>query len=113
MLEAIRYNVNTFKAHSQDYDDHQFLVRLAQLLNDARAGVTGVENFDDVLMGRLRHWDAGNNETLTYNLALASTRSVEFKNHLLQMDTTSLGHASTSEACILLSKMVQANLQPA
>jgi len=116
MLEAIRYNVETLKAHHQDYDDHQFLVRLAHLLNETRAEVTGVENFDDVLMGKLRHWDEGNNETLTYTLAVALqgvTRSVEFKNHLMRMDTARLAHASTSEACALLGKMVQANLQPA
>jgi len=116
MLEAIRYNVETLKAHHQDYDDHQFLVRLAHLLNETRAEVTGVENFDDVLMGKLRHWDASNNETLTYDMAVALqgvTRSVEFKNHLMRMDTARLAHASTSEACALLGKMVQANLQPA
>mmetsp|Transcript_22145 Transcript_22145/g.62874 ORF Transcript_22145/g.62874 Transcript_22145/m.62874 type:complete len:516 (-) Transcript_22145:465-2012(-) len=116
MLEAIRYNVETLKAHHQDYDDHQFLVRLAHLLNETRAEVTGVENFDDVLMGKLRHWDASNNETLTYDMAVALqgvTRSVEFKNHLQRMDTARLGHAKATEACGLLGKIVQANLQPA
>jgi len=116
MLEAIKHKVATFKAQSEGYDDHQFLARLAQLLNETRAEVTGVENFDDVLMGKLRHWDEGNNETLTYTLAVALqgvTRSVEFKNHLMRMDTARLAHASTSEACALLGKMVQANLQPA
>jgi len=116
MLEAIKHKVATFKAQSEGYDDHQFLARLAQLLNETRAEVTGVENFDDVLMGKLRHWDASNNETLTYDMAVALqgvTRSVEFKNHLMRMDTARLAHASTSEACALLGKMVQANLQPA
>mmetsp|Transcript_25187 Transcript_25187/g.70409 ORF Transcript_25187/g.70409 Transcript_25187/m.70409 type:complete len:515 (-) Transcript_25187:463-2007(-) len=116
MLEAIKHKVATFKAQSEGYDDHQFLARLAQLLNETRAEVTGVENFDDVLMGKLRHWDEGNNETLTYTLAVALqgvTRSVEFKNHLQRMDTARLGHAKATEACGLLGKIVQANLQPA
>mmetsp|Transcript_105678 Transcript_105678/g.275972 ORF Transcript_105678/g.275972 Transcript_105678/m.275972 type:complete len:516 (+) Transcript_105678:135-1682(+) len=115
MLDEIKHKVETFKAQSKGYDDHQFIARLAQLLNETRAEVTGVENFDDVLMGKLRHWDEGNSETLTYNLAVALqgvTRSAEFKSHLLQMDTARLGHASASEACGLLGQMVKANLQP-
>jgi len=115
MLDEIKHKVETFKAQSKGYDDHQFIARLAQLLNETRAEVTGVENFDDVLMAKLRHWDEGNSETLTYNLAVALqgvTRSAEFKSHLLQMDTARLGHASASEACGLLGQMVKANLQP-
>jgi len=118
MLETINYKVDTFKNTHQDYDDHQFLAKLAQLISDTKAEVRSFGQTKDSLMTRLRGWDKSNGEKLTYTLALAVkgvTESVEFKNHLLGIDEARLTHGigNITEACGVFGDLVRSSMQPA
>merc|ERR1740138_956188 len=116
MLEVVNHTVEEFKSNQHDYDDHQFLVTLARLLNDTKSELTSFQQTKDKLANRLQHWDGANGEKLTYNLAVALqgvTDSIEFRNHLSHIDSASLKYASTSEACGLLSNLVHHNMHPA
>merc|ERR1740138_437882 len=116
MLEAVNHTVEDFKSTPNDYDDHQFLVTLAHLLNNTKSEIISFQQTKDKLANRLQHWDGANGEKLTYNLAVALqgvTDSVEFRNHLSHLDSASLKYASTSEACGLLSNLVHHNMHPA
>jgi len=116
MLGVVNHSVEEFKSSHRDYTDHQFLVALSQLLNETKSEIISFQQTKDKLANRLQHWDGGNGEKLTYNLAVAFqgvTDSVEFRNHLSNIDSVSLAHANVSEACSLLSNLVLYNMQPA
>jgi len=118
MLETINYKVGTFKNTHQDYDDHQFLAKLAQLISDTKAEIRSFGQTKDALMTRLRGWDKANGEKLTYTLALAAkgvTESVEFKNHLFGIDEARLTHGigNITEACGVFGDLVRSSMQPA
>jgi len=116
MLENVGHAVEEFKMSHRDYDDHQFLAKLAHLLNDTKSELINFQQTKDKLANRLQHWDGANGEKLTYNLAVALqgvTDSVEFRSHLSQIDSASLAHASVSEACDLLGNLVHDSMQPA
>jgi len=116
MAEAVKHKLETFKSTHRDYDDKQFLARLAQLFNETKAEIRSFEETRDALMKRLQGWDKSNDEKLTYTLALAidgATSSGEFRSHILRADTDSLRHADTSQACELLGKVVRSSMQPA
>jgi len=116
LLGVVNHSVEEFKSSHRDYDDHQFLAMLAHLLNETKSEIISFQQTKDFLANRLQHWDGANGEKLTSTLAVAIqgvTDSIEFRNHLKHMDSTSLAHASVSEACGLLSNLVQDNMQPA
>mmetsp|Transcript_125321 Transcript_125321/g.340333 ORF Transcript_125321/g.340333 Transcript_125321/m.340333 type:complete len:487 (-) Transcript_125321:216-1676(-) len=118
MLETIRYKVDTFKSTHQDYDDHQFLAKLAQLIGDTKAEIRDFGQTKEALMTRLHGWDKANGEKLTYTLALAVkgvTESVEFKNHLLGINEARLTHGigNITEACGVIGDLVRTSMQPA
>ncbi|CAK0876867.1 unnamed protein product [Prorocentrum cordatum] len=72
MLEAVKHKVETFKSmNPSDYDDRQFLVRLAHLLDDTRAEIGSVEEVKERERGRLENWDKADGEKLTYSLGLS------------------------------------------
>jgi len=116
MVEAIRHKLETFKSTHLDYDDKQFLARLAQLFSEAKAEIKEFEETRDMIMKRLQGWDKSNGEKLTYTLALAidgATSSGEFRSHLLRADTDSLRHADMGQACELLGNVIHSSMQPA
>jgi len=117
MLEAVKHKVETFKSmNPSDYDDRQFLVRLAHLLDDTRAEIGSVEEVKERERGRLENWDKADGEKLTYSLGLALqgvTGNVEFKSHLQRIDTARLAHVNMTDACGVLSDMVHSCMVPA
>merc|ERR1719291_1342765 len=116
MAEAIKHKLETFKSSHLDYDDKQFLARLAQLFSETKAEIKSFEETRDALMKRLQGWDKSNGEKLTYTLALAidgATSSGEFRSHILRADTDSLRHADMGQACEMLGNVVRSSMQPA
>jgi len=116
MVEAVRHKVDVFRSTHLDYDTRQFVALVGKLFNDTRGEIRTLEQTFDLILARLQHWDSGNPEKLTYTLAVALrgvTGNVEFRNHLLMMDTALLGQANASEACGLLGGMLASNMAPA
>jgi len=117
MVEAIKHKVELFKNHHQDYDDHQFLGLLSRTLNETMGEIRTFEETKGYLMNKFQGWDKANGEKLTLSLAQAIqgvTGSVEFKSHLLRIDTARLVDTqSTHEACATLTNLVSTAMVPA
>lgn len=116
MVEAIKHKVETFKNHHNDYNDLQFLSVLSRTLNETMDDIKTFDSTKDFLMTRLRDWDQANGEKLTINLANAIrgvTDSVEFRSHLMRIDTARLANTQVSEACGNLTSMVTTSMAPA
>jgi hypothetical protein len=117
MLEAIKHKVEFFKNNHLDYDNHQFLALLSRTLNETIGEVRSFEEAKDYQMTRLQGWDKANGEKLTLSLAQAihqgMTGSVEFRSHLMQIDTARLASLQMSEACGYLTDVVVAAMAPA
>ncbi|CAK0848523.1 unnamed protein product [Prorocentrum cordatum] len=117
MVEAIKHKVEFFKNHHHDYDDHQFLGLLSRTINETMGEIRTFEETKGYLMNKFKGWDKANGEKLTLSLAQAIqgvTGSVEFKSHLLRIDTSRLVDTqSTHEACATLTNLVSTAMTPA
>lgn len=116
MVEAVKHKVAVFHSSHLDYDTRQFVSLLARLFSDTRSEIGTLEQTTDAILDRLQRWDNANPEKFTYTLALAlrgATGNVEFRNHLLRLDTARLGQSNASEACDLLDGMMRSNMAPA
>jgi hypothetical protein len=117
MVEAIKHKVETFKNHHHDYDDRQFLALLSRTLNETMGEIKTFEETKEFQMNKFLGWDKANGEKLTLSLAQAIqgvTGSVEFKSHLLRIETASLADAQpTQQACAYLTSLVTNTMAPA
>jgi len=117
MVEAIKHRVENFKNHHADYDDHQFLALLSRTLNETMDEIRTFEETKEFQMKKFQGWDKANGEKLTFSLAQSIqgvTGSVEFKSHLLQIDTARLADTkATPEACAYLTNLVTTAMAPA
>jgi len=117
MVEAIKHKVDSFKTHHLDYDDRQFLALLSHTLNATMAEIRTFEETKDFLTKKFQGWDKANGEKLTVSLAQAIqgvTGSVEFRSHLLRIDTARLADTRPGhEACADLTNLVTTAMAPA
>lgn len=116
MLEAVKHKVDVFHSTHLDYGTHQFMFLLGRLFNDTKSEIEALQQTSDATLGSLVRWDGANPERFTYLLAVALkgvTGNLEFRNHLLKMDTSRLSQANTTEVCGLLGGMLEFNMQPA
>lgn len=116
MVETVKYKAAEFVNVHKDYNDHQFAALLARLLNETKSEVRTLLESNQGISVRLQNFQQMNVENMTSALALALDgvmANIEFKNHILQGDTSRLAHASEAEACEALSAILATNMQPA
>jgi len=116
MVEMVKYKAAEFVANQKDYNDRQFVGRVARLLDDTRGDIKTLLDSNQGISTRLGGFERMNTENMTSALALALDgvmNNVEFKTHILHTDTARLRDATEAEACDVLGNMLVTNMRPA
>ncbi|CAK0802291.1 unnamed protein product [Prorocentrum cordatum] len=104
VLESIVHKIGVLSDIQGDYDDRMFLEMLARFLNDTRDETQHMHETNALIHKRLQeNYGKYNTEYLSSTLLQAIsgvTENVEFKNHLLHMDTYALSHTTPGEEMV-------------
>lgn len=120
MLESIVHKISVLAETQGDYDDRLFLEMLSRFLNDTRDETQQLHESNSLISKRLQEdYEKRNTEWLSMALMQALngvTDNVEFKNHILHMDTYTLAHTTMGQeieqACHEMERLFVSHLMP-
>jgi len=119
MQEAVSHKARDFvniTNVTNEYDDQQYMMRLAWFLNDMKDEVRALHDKTTGVGKRIQSWDIRNPEKMTLTMSLALdgvTDNIEFRNKFLRIDTAKLAYSNTTQACDALAYMFATNIHPA